>query len=251
MTSPQQQPDASKLDPYLDGQLPPDERDAIAREIAASRDLQGDVELQSQIDEALRKSFAPPAIPGELLMKLRAAAKVQPAAKSRPRSWRMVAAITAAAALVWGYLGWQFFGPGPEQPDYNPRKPLASIYATTVAEGFKPRWVCKDDAEFIKTFKDHYGQGLVLATADMPMGTKMEGLTYVGGMSRYTTTMLARVDDKPVMVFVDRADCDYRPPASCGSSGLHLFTKQVGSLMLYELTPLDKPRVMEFLHQAN
>jgi hypothetical protein len=75
----------------------------------------------------------------------------------------------------------------------------------------------------------------------------MEGLTYVGGMSRYTTTMLARVDGKPVMVFVDRADSDYRPAQPCGSCGLHLFSKQVGPLMLYELTPLDQPKVMEYL----
>jgi hypothetical protein len=90
----------------------------------------------------------------------------------------------------------------------------------------------------------------LLAAADMPAGTKMEGLTYVGGISRYTTTMLARVGNKPVMVFVDRANSGYRPPEPCGSSQLHLFSKQIGSLTLYELTPLDEPKLLEYFKLA-
>jgi hypothetical protein len=253
MNSSQPQPDSPKLDAYLDGQLPPEERDAAAREIAASRELERAVELQSQIDASLRHSFAPPAMPSELVAKLREAAgprdaaKLTPASRAKSRNWKLIAAITAAAAIVWGYLGWQFLAPDPSRPDYNPRKPLDAIYATTIAEGFKPLWKCENDAEFIDTFQKRHGQGLLLASAEMPAGTKMEGLTYVGGMSRYTTTMLARVDDKPVMVFVDRADSDYTPADPCNSCGLHLFRKQVGSLMLYELTPLDQPKLMEYL----
>src|SRR4029079_13603389 len=115
-----------------------------AREIAASRELQRQVELQSQIDESLRTSFAPPAMPSELIAKLRDvaklqdAAKVRPAARAKPRNWKLIVAITTAAAIVWGYLGWHFLPPDPDRPDYNPRKPLESLYATTVAEGFKP-----------------------------------------------------------------------------------------------------------------
>jgi hypothetical protein len=248
LNNPQQQPDSSKFDAYLDGSLPAEERDALAREIAASPQLQGQVELQMQIDQALRTRFAPPEMPAELVAKLREAAKVRPAARAKPRSWKTLAAAASAAAVVWGLLAWQYFGNRPQAPDYNPVKPLDTIYATTVAEGFKPAWRCEDDAQFISTFQQRQGQGLLLAA--MPTGSRMEGLTYVGGLSRYTTTMLARVNDKPVMVFVDRADTDPHPGLSCGCSDLHLFRKQLGSLVLYELTPFDQPKVMDYLHLA-
>jgi hypothetical protein len=77
----------------------------------------------------------------------------------------------------------------------------------------------------------------------------MEGLTYCGGLSRYTTTMLARVDGSPVMMFVDRADADTHPVLPVNSK-LHLFRKELGPLVLYELTPLDHPHVMENLYLA-
>jgi hypothetical protein len=71
-------------------------------------------------------------------------------------------------------------------------------------------------------------------------------------MSRYTTTMLARVDDQPVMVFVDRKENqeeDVIPPAP--NSGLHLFRKDLGDLVLYEVTPFDQARVIDFLYPAD
>jgi len=86
--------------------------------------------------------------------------------------------------------------------------------------------------------------------ADMPVGTKMEGLTYRGGLSRYTTTMLARVNGLPVMVFVDRANADTHPTLPSGESKLHLFRKELGPLVLYELTPLDQPKLSDYLYLA-
>ena len=93
------------------------------------------------------------------------------------------------------------------------------------------------------------GQGLLLA--NMPEGSKMVGLTYCGGISRYTTTMLARVNGSPVMVFVDRASADTHPASPSEESGLHLFRKEAGPLVFYELTPLDRPRVMDYLYPAD
>jgi hypothetical protein len=93
------------------------------------------------------------------------------------------------------------------------------------------------------------GQGLLLAA--MPEGTKMDGLTYCGGLSRYTTTMLAHVGQSPVMVFVDRADADTHPPQPSASSKLNLFKKQLGPLVMYELTPLDHAAVMDYLYLAD
>jgi hypothetical protein len=78
----------------------------------------------------------------------------------------------------------------------------------------------------------------------------MEGLAYLGGMSPHTTAMLARVDQSPVLVFVDRLERDQPQAMPEPSSGLRLFRKQLGELVLYELTPLTAPRVMDFLSLA-
>jgi hypothetical protein len=48
-------------------------------------------------------------------------------------------------------------------------------------------------------------------------------------------------------VFVDRANADPHPPEPAAKTGLHLFHKQLGSLVLYEISPLDRPTVMDYL----
>jgi hypothetical protein len=248
MTSLHGHPDRSDLDAYLDGALTEPDRELMAREISISGELQAEVKLQERIDESLRRYFVPGAIPESLLANLRKNAT--PARTSLPlRRRRMVlAAAAAAAALVWGVLGWQYVANSSKTPRYNPNLPLATIYDTQVAAGFRPKWVCDDDHQFASTFFTRQGQGLLLAA--MPEGSKMVGLTYCGGMSRYTTTMLARVGDAPVMVFVDRLSADKHPRLPGDETKLHLFRKELGSLVLYELTPLELPRVMDYLYPA-
>lgn len=248
MTSPSEQPDSSKLDAYLDRALPADERDAMKRELDVSPELRAAVELQGRIDESLRRSFAPSKPPAELLSRLSDAAGVQPPAKPRSR-WLKIAAVAIAATIVWAVVGWQFFAGRFKTPNYDPNTPLETIYATSVADGFKPKWVCDDPHEFASTFQTRQGQPLLLA--DLPPGTKMAGLAYFGGLSRYTTAMLARVDGQPVLVFVDKASADTHPAEPSATSGLHLFRKELGPLVLYELTPLDHPSVMDYLYQSD
>jgi hypothetical protein len=60
--------------------------------------------------------------------------------------------------------------------------------------------------------------------------------------------MLARVNDLPVMVFVDRASADNRPTLPSSETKLHLFRRESGPLVIYELTPLDRPEVSDYLH---
>ena len=151
--------------------------------------------------------------------------------------------------IAWGLFAWQFFTSESRLPRYNPRIPLAEIYQTRIAEGFRPTWLCEDDREFASTFLKRQGQSLLLA--EMPAGSKMVGLAYCGGLSRYTTTMLARVDGVPVMVFVDRTSADTDPKLDQSRAGLHLFRKELGSLVLYEVTPLAEPRVMDYLIGAD
>ncbi len=249
MTSLRGQPDRSDLDAYLDDVLPEPERARMAQEINANPELLAEVELQQRIDDSLRRSFATGGVPASLLSKVRESGPAGKIVSRFRRRRMMVGAAAAAAAIVWGVLGWQYLASSSKTPRYNPNLPLATIYETQVVAGFRPKWVCDDDREFASTFLTRQGQGLLLAA--MPEGTKMAGLTYCGGLSRYTTTMLASVDNAPVMVFVDRIGADTHPPQPAVATGLHLFRKELGSLVLYELTPIGQPRVMDYLYPAD
>jgi len=241
---------ARDFDAYLDGTMSAEARARFQAELAANPQLQAELLLQQQINAALRSRFIPPVPPPDLLAQLREAAPEAPQSTTIPhpsRRWFTLAGAASAAAVVWGVLGWQYYSAN-KQPVYNPRIPLATIYEQRVAEGFKPTWVCEDDHIFASTFFERQGQGLLLAP--MPEGTHMVGLAYFGGLSRYTTTMLARVNGTPVMVFVDRHDCGDPPEQPSKKSGLHLFRKELGGLVMYELSPFPEPRVMDYLYAA-
>lgn len=253
MNSDKPHPDPLPLDAYLDGTLPEAERARVAKEIAARPQLQRAVELQKRIDGSLRQSMAPPVVPPDLLARLQEATAPQPAAnaqKSKPSRLKLVLA-GSAVAIVWGILCWRMFFSSDHRSTAQayPPVPLATVYKDAVDHGFQPNWVCKDDHQFASTFFERQGQGLLLAA--MPEGTKMEGLAYTRGLTPQATTMLARVDGKPVMVFVDKAGCGSEPSDPAPETGLHLFRKELGSLVLYELTPLDHAAVMQYLYAAD
>ena len=251
MSSPHENLDPRNLNAYLDGTLDEEARAQFARELAHDRQLQADVQLQEQIDASLRRILQPPAAPARyrIAQASERSDDQVPGTCTAPAPNAAVVSTAAAAMLAWAVVGWQFLAPGNRPPVYDPVKPLDVIYHARVAEGFKPTWVCEDDHVFASTFKERQGQGLLLAA--MPQGSHMVGLAYFGGLSRYTTTMLAKVDSSPVMVFVDREENDLHPAQPDPSSGLHLFRKNIDGLVLYELTPLDKPHVMDYLYPAD
>jgi hypothetical protein len=239
---------SSKIDAYLDKVLAAEERDRFLREIAVSAQVQGEIALQMRVDESLARLFATPSPPCNVLLQPQHSKAVSAVVIPGRRRWMKVAALATAATIVWAMLAWHFFANNAASPRYTPNLPLETIYQNCVADGFRPKWVCEDKHEFAATFFARQGEGLLLA--DLPVGTKMEGLTYRGGLSRYTTTMLARVNGLPVMIFVDRAMADTHPALPSGESKLHLFRKELGPLVLYELTPLDKPNVSDYLYLA-
>ena len=67
------------------------------------------------------------------------------------------------------------------------------------------------------------------------------------GVSEKTLGFLARVQDKPVIVFADRAERDSAQQLS--DPQLHLFKRQVGPIVLYEVSPLDKPKLLDLFYQ--
>jgi hypothetical protein len=258
------QPDPA-LERYLDGQLGEADRAAFERSLPDDPERAAQVALQAQIDDALGRLFEPPetvavdlpldsgspGAPGIApapavapALNGVAATTTGRAARRRPR-WRAVAALAAAIALAavgaWQIRSALTAGRGGAAP-YGGYQDFAGFYASAVAAGFEPQWVCADDAEFRRTFEEHYGQPLLLG--ELPPDVRTLGLSYAYSLSPRTTCLLARAAGEPVVVFVDEAHRD-PGPQGVEAGGMNLFRRRLGRVVLYELTPLDEPRLLE------
>jgi len=76
----------------------------------------------------------------------------------------------------------------------------------------------------------------------------MLGLSYTGGVTRDSMGMLGTVNGKPVLVVVDRAGEDAKTQMK-HPDGLNLYRRKIGSLMLYEVTPLDEAKLLDMFYQ--
>ncbi len=247
-----------ELEMYLDGIMSPAEREAFERKLQTNPAMQKEITLQKNIDQSLHRAFPPPAPSEALLGILQDASSIQekvPQEKAtirsdQPPAKRSVRTVllVLAASMAWVIVGWRFLDVvGPD--DGYRELAMAEIYENRVQSGFKPKWVCEEDREFAETFSERNGQAILLKT--LPSGMEMVGLAYLAGIGPKTTTLMARVDGQPVMVFVDRAEEDPTPDQPGWFSGLALFREQRDGLVFYELTPLDQPRVMQWLHAVD
>lgn len=244
-----------RIDGYLDGQMSGEEREAFEREFESDARLREMVERQGAIDSSLSRLFAPPqadrVVAGVKAARERSGAvqvglREGGVRRARPRLVRRgLAAAVIAMVGVGGWLVWQAwfaseeirFGP-------LPWRSLTTVYYDSIKDGFEPEWVCETDEEFEHTFSYKLRERLHLY--DVPEEIQAVGLSYCNSITVDTVYLLARVRGKEVIVFVDRAESDGGQTLG-PESELNLFRDRVGDLVLYELTPLDEPYVMEYL----
>jgi hypothetical protein len=62
--------------------------------------------------------------------------------------------------------------------------------------------------------------------------------------------MLCETDGRPVMVFVDRADKDQPIADKSSDPQLRVFREERDGLVFYEVTPLDRPTMTQYLWVA-
>jgi hypothetical protein len=246
-------PSQTRIDDYLDGLLSPQEREQFEAELARSPELRAQIELQKSIDGSLGRLFnrdEPVPLPasGEVVPTMRIAHP--PEARQAPASGRRTVLYSfriplAAAALVtlsvlglW--LGGVLNGPGPTPPIVLRPKLIdpEQAYQTQLAVGFKPVWICKDDAEFRKYAMDTLGQELLAKPLE---GVTLVGWTNTGAnvLSPAGALLIAKVTqggttyDDIIVLDSTKKDRQLSLPES---SGLHLFRRTVGELVLYEIT---------------
>lgn len=275
--------DDSQLDAFVDGQLHGEQRTAFEARIEREAALGEAHRCQRAIDASLRRLFPQPTIAGQAdrvleramaqlppetvpaehnghatLERAAAAASIalrdraHPSEKRRRepllRGWLAIAAmITLLVGLPSALWLWRDAFISRPDPYSNAQAiALDDLYRQQVAKGFNPEWVCKDQQEFASYFAGRLGQPLMIH--DATAGAAMLGLSYTGGVTKASMGMLGTADGKDVLVVVDQAANDGKVQMN-HPDGLKLFRRKVGSLMLYEVTPLDQPRLLEMFYQ--
>lgn len=240
MTEPEAFPDDERVEQQLDGLPAGPERDAAVEKLRAEG-LGDAVERHDVVEAALRRRFPVVVAPERQVDDLVSAVELGPSKVK----WRLWGIAGAAAAALLIALAWGQRGPRNVAPFFEPT-PLVALYQEAVDQGFEPYYECEEPERFAAVFAKR--QGLPLELELMPPGSRMLGLSYPGGLSRDTTAMLCEVDGEPVMVFVDRLDADRQAAAiTAEGGGLRVFRSELSGLVLYEVTPLDKPRAASYL----
>lgn len=227
-------PSPESLDAYLDGTLEGADLAAFEAALAADPALRAEVDLQRRIDGALRHGFAlpEPAIP------MLAPAPVPVPAPARARRYWTAPRLLAAAAIVLLVGGFTTFGLARHLAADHP---LVSVYRTNVARGLKPAWVCDTDEQLVAYLESKYGRALTVRGGE---GVHLIGWTSCAAISPYTAVLMTRVEGEPVLVLVDTASADHDLSLPW-LSGLHLYRRELGGMVLYELTPRSAPALLD------
>lgn len=237
-----------RLEAYLDGVMAHEDRVAFEAQLATNPRLAAEVALQTEIDASLERMFPLVAAPATHVAALErhadATVKSDGPATIKIRWPWLVGVAAAAAAACLAFAFWDYSAQDERAPHFAPG-PLAQIYEKTVDEGFEPYYECRDDERFVDTFRRR--QGIALGLEKLPLGSVMKGLSYPGGLSRETTAMLCDVEGAQVMVFVDREENDQKIAGENSDPHLHVFREARDGLVFYEVTPLEKPTMMQYL----
>lgn len=242
------------LNAFLDGELDASQRAAFLADTQTDDALRRRMALQADIDAALRRRIIPPDVDAAL-ERIRTAERAGVRPGPGPRGDRRFVLLVAAAAAVlvastsailwWSSAPSQELASTRQSRPANPRRTLEEVYRDALASGFKCDWECKNEKEFAWTYYYSMHQGLLLAAP--PDYIKVNGLAYSNSITHNTVHLLAYVRGEPVIVFGDEAAED-KGQKLCDGSPLQLFKRQVGEIVLYELTPLDKPHLLDLFY---
>ncbi len=218
------------LDAFLDGTLTDAQRVRFRELLAGDPSLQAEIDFQSEVNASLKRIVVPREVPQPAEL---GEAPAPPALKLPPprRTWIRTAAVAAvliafsAFLLVTRVL-----------PQKAPFRQPHEVYQSIVSAGFVPREVCTTEEAFTNWTRYALGELLVIP-ADLA-GVTLVGWDYKPVLQARTGVLLARVGETPVIVLMDTREHARRLTVP-RSSGLHLFRRDVGEAVLYEVTPLD------------
>jgi hypothetical protein len=226
--------------------------------------MAADVELQRRLDRSLRGAFVvppfvglptnghptplprgqattpAPGVAGPRAAAAAAAGIALSTATDAARRWsRDKLLLTGIGVAIAGSALWlaaTFY--------FNHRVSFDEVYRDVVAAP-PPASAAGGSSPFETACQKSLGQAL--QPRNVPTtGVQFLGVSEAPVLSRKTVVLRARVDNQDVLLFADRAgeDADALRRMT-GSCHLHLFRRDAGGMVLYELTPLDKPRLLD------
>ena len=244
--------EADQLDRFIDGLMSDTEAEAFLAKQENPNLAIAERDLQSKIDDSLRRSFSFDDVEKEALVRgaKRKVLTSQPVGRSKFDSLRESQlfrfAIAASLLFVIGMSAWMMGGFSQQIQAIDGARQLAMIYSETTERGFRPYYNCEDEERFANTFD--FRHGIPLALAELPQGSRMLGLSYTGGISRDTTAMLGKVDGKKVMVFVDNAANGDRLNVATANDDpkLNVFVVERDGLIFCEVTPHEAAGLIQY-----
>ncbi len=245
------------LDRYLDGAMSPSERSVFEQELASSLELRvahdQAVVMQRDIDASLRTQFSAAAL--DLNTAKRSLSGNTRGISGPPRALLFPKWLPLAAAALIGVVGlvgvYFFSGARPSGVVATVRPTLAALYNATVDAGFKPEEVCTTRDKFADWLGTKFG--VSLAPREERSDITLVGWSYSTAISPYTGVLLAKSGEQPIIVALDIKvrESGKGPPAFgellAGGKPLHVHKVVINGLALYEVSPLDTPRIIDNL----
>lgn len=240
--------DFEKLfDAYVDGLLKGELLERFEAHVRKHPALVERLRVHRAIDKSLREGLAP-TIDAERIGAMLAAADRPAKRFVTPR--RMLLAACAGLVVI-GAASVVFLRQpaAPTQTGFMPRKVAfaepAQVYRDLEAAGFKPDWVCADEAQFAEYTMGQFEESFLMRPED---GVALIGWVKVPVFSSYTGEMMADVNGQKAILIVDRVNDD-RTLEDPSGEGLHLFRRTLGNLVMYEITPGESPALLPLAHQ--
>lgn len=234
-----------QIDAYLDNALSPADRAAFEARLAADEPLRAELDLARGIESSLKRTHIPTDIPAPALPRATSSTPAK-AAASKLSGLRLYWPVVAAAALLFvAITAYQLY----TRIDWKFRRyDAAEFYALASRDNFTPDWVCRNDREFKEATGYSTGQQM-LVRQDSPAKIDLVGWAYSKKFSgtplrSSTTVLFAKVDDVPVVVLVDLLEND-RKVRPGDDPSVHIFRRQLGASVLYEITPRPAPGVID------
>lgn len=233
--------------------------DELKKHIAADEGLAETAQLQAAINRSLRTGFECPS-PNKVLAAVKAASVRQPTVRSAkrpllPRLGRWSAIAACIALLI--FAGYHFFDSGilgksaRDQIVRHKKRPVPkydgpsviAAHQSLLDSGYRPTQPLTDKRAIASTIWRRTGQGLIPSAA-MPSNSRILGMSEVHCLSPNTLALMLEVEGKPLTVLIDKLENDR---FICVERPMEItpFRHQVGSLVLYEVTPHGRPIVCE------